>query len=112
MTGRSRVRRVLRALGWPVRMLLIGLVRAYQRLVSPLLPPSCRYHPCCSSYAVTAVDRHGAAKGTALTAWRLVRCNPWSGGGLDPVPPVGRWRPEILPDGTPRHPRVDSPTGS
>lgn len=60
-------------------------LRAYQLLISPLLPTSCKYHPSCSQYAVDAVRQHGLAKGTVLAGWRLLRCNPWSHGGFDPV---------------------------
>ncbi|WP_374928345.1 membrane protein insertion efficiency factor YidD [Kytococcus sedentarius] len=69
-------------LAWP----LLGLVWAYQRLISPVLPPMCRYYPTCSAYAVTALTEHGALRGTWLSAWRVARCNPWSHGGYDPVP--------------------------
>jgi putative membrane protein insertion efficiency factor len=65
---------------------LVGAVRAYQLLLSPLLPPSCRFYPSCSAYAVTALERHGAARGSWLTARRLARCHPFHPGGLDPVP--------------------------
>lgn len=68
--------------------LLRAGVRGYQLFVSPLLPPSCKFAPTCSCYAVTALDRHGALKGLALSAWRILRCNPWTQGGFDPVPPV------------------------
>lgn len=74
-----------------VRVLLL-LLWLYQNLVSPMRPPTCRYYPSCSSYAVGALRRHGAAKGTALALARVARCHPWAAGGLDPVPPVGRWR--------------------
>ena len=67
-------------------MPLIGLVRAYQVLISPLLPPSCRYFPSCSAYGVTALQRFGLFRGGYLTAHRLLRCNPWSAGGIDHVP--------------------------
>ncbi len=70
----------------PAAMPLVGLVRVYQRLVSPLLPPSCRFYPSCSAYAVTALERHGAAKGSWLAARRLARCHPFHPGGIDPVP--------------------------
>jgi putative membrane protein insertion efficiency factor len=74
-------------------LLLQGAIRAYQLLISPLLPPSCRFLPTCSEYAVEAIGRHGACRGLALTAWRLARCHPWGGGGHDPVPQAGpRWR--------------------
>jgi len=65
---------------------LVGIVRVYQRLVSPLLPPSCRFYPSCSAYAATALERHGAVKGSWLTARRIARCHPFHPGGLDPVP--------------------------
>lgn len=68
------------------RRLLAGLVRAYQLLFSPWLGNVCRYYPSCSHYALEALNRHGALGGTAWAAWRVLRCNPWSLGGVDPVP--------------------------
>ena len=68
------------------RHLLAGLVRGYQLVISPLLPPSCRFMPSCSQYALEAIVRHGAVKGTWLAARRLVRCHPFHPGGFDPVP--------------------------
>ncbi|MDQ0788049.1 putative membrane protein insertion efficiency factor [Streptomyces sp. B3I7] len=65
---------------------LLALIKVYQWTISPLLGPVCKYYPSCSHYGYTAVDRHGALKGTALTAWRILRCNPWSLGGVDHVP--------------------------
>lgn len=67
-------------------LLFRGLVRAYQLLLSPVLPPSCRFLPTCSDYAAEAIERHGAIRGLALALWRLLRCNPWGGSGYDPVP--------------------------
>lgn len=64
----------------------VGLIRAYQRLVSPLFPPSCRYYPSCSAYAIEALERHGLAKGSALAVRRILRCHPFNPGGYDPVP--------------------------
>ncbi|HVO03729.1 MAG TPA: membrane protein insertion efficiency factor YidD [Candidatus Cybelea sp.] len=61
-------------------------VRAYQWFISPLLPPSCRFEPSCSAYAVEALQRHGLLGGLWLTARRLARCHPWGGSGYDPVP--------------------------
>lgn len=66
--------------------LLTGLIRGYQVLVSPLLPPACRYTPTCSEYAVGALERHGALRGSYLAARRLLRCHPFRAGGHDPVP--------------------------
>jgi putative membrane protein insertion efficiency factor len=70
------------------RTLLAAVFRAYKRLLSPLLPPACRFHPSCSEYAAHAVEVHGVLRGGALAAGRLLRCNPWSAGGFDPVPPA------------------------
>ncbi|HZI97299.1 MAG TPA: membrane protein insertion efficiency factor YidD [Actinomycetales bacterium] len=67
---------------------LVLVIRAYQLLVSPLLGPVCRFYPSCSSYAVIALRRHGAVRGTWLTVRRLLRCHPWNSGGVDHVPPV------------------------
>lgn len=67
--------------------LAIALIHLYQRLLSPLLPPSCRYRPTCSEYAVEALERHGLVKGLGLTLRRLGRCHPFTAqGGYDPVP--------------------------
>ncbi|NEB79728.1 membrane protein insertion efficiency factor YidD [Streptomyces sp. SID14478] len=71
---------------------LLALIKIYQWTISPLLGPVCKYYPSCSHYGFTAIDRHGAIKGTALTAWRILRCNPWSPGGVDHVPPRKRPR--------------------
>lgn len=62
------------------------LIRLYQRFVSPLFPPVCRFTPSCSAYALEAYRRHGLMTGTVLTVHRLMRCGPWCGGGYDPVP--------------------------
>lgn len=69
-----------------MKRLLIGLVRLYQYLISPLLGPRCRFHPSCSHYAIEAVQRHGALRGSWLAARRLGRCHPLHPGGYDPVP--------------------------
>lgn len=68
------------------RRVLAGLIRGYQIALSPLLPPSCRFYPSCSQYALEAVNRHGALKGGWLAARRLARCHPFNPGGYDPVP--------------------------
>jgi len=65
---------------------LIGVIRVYQRLVSPLLPAdTCKFHPSCSAYAVDALRAHGLVRGSVLAGWRLLRCHPWSDGGVDRV---------------------------
>ncbi|MBI5695122.1 MAG: membrane protein insertion efficiency factor YidD [Nitrospirae bacterium] len=66
---------------WP----LLLLIRAYKLLISPLLPPSCRFYPTCSDYAYEAVDRYGLFKGSYLAARRIARCHPYNDGGYDPV---------------------------
>ena len=65
--------------------LLVAPVRMYQRLISPALPRRCKYEPTCSAYAVQALRSHGPLRGTVLAGWRLLRCNPFSHGGYDPV---------------------------
>jgi uncharacterized protein len=71
----------------PARI-LAAPIRFYQRFISPALPPSCRYSPSCSSYAVEALQTHGAVRGSWLAVRRIGRCHPWHAGGYDPVPPV------------------------
>lgn len=71
-----------------MRFVLLALIAAYRRLVSPLLPPACRFYPSCSAYAAEAVRRHGALRGSVLTVKRLARCHPLCEGGVDPVPPT------------------------
>lgn len=68
-----------------LRVVLLAPIVAYQRFVSPALPRRCKYYPTCSAYAVEAIRELGVARGTALAAWRLLRCNPLSDGGYDPV---------------------------
>ncbi|MDO5502101.1 MAG: membrane protein insertion efficiency factor YidD [Actinomycetia bacterium] len=75
---------ISRVLSWP----LLALLWVYQRLISPLTPPTCRYYPTCSSYAVTALRRFGPLKGSWLALRRLGRCHPWAAGGVDYVPEV------------------------
>lgn len=67
------------------KRVLVAPIRFYQRFVSSVLPPRCRYHPSCSAYAVQAVGRCGILKGSVLAGWRLIRCNPWTDGGVDHV---------------------------
>ena len=71
----------------PVASALALLVRAYQALMRPILPPACRFTPSCSAYAIEALSTHGAVRGLWLASWRIVRCNPLCAAGYDPVPP-------------------------
>ncbi|MDO4846945.1 MAG: membrane protein insertion efficiency factor YidD [Clostridiaceae bacterium] len=64
----------------------IKFIKFYQRRISPLFPPKCKYYPTCSQYAVTAIERFGLFKGGLLAVWRILRCNPFSSGGVDLVP--------------------------
>jgi putative membrane protein insertion efficiency factor len=78
------------------RWLMLALVRFYRYWLKPWLGNSCRFEPSCSSYAMQALNRHGAARGAALAGWRILRCSPWCAGGCDPVPELrsvntGRW---------------------
>ncbi|MBQ4585441.1 MAG: membrane protein insertion efficiency factor YidD [Clostridia bacterium] len=61
-------------------------LRVYKKFISPLLPPACRFTPTCSEYAIEAIEKFGVIRGGVLASWRLLRCNPWSKGGYDPVP--------------------------
>ena len=70
---------------------LIAPIRWYQRWISPALPPTCRFYPSCSAYAVRALEIHGPALGLYLAIRRLLRCHPWTPGGIDQVPPKGKW---------------------
>jgi hypothetical protein len=70
-----------------MRRLALGLIRFYQRFISPVLPSSCRFHPTCSHYTYEAIEVHGFVKGTILGIKRIARCHPFNPGGYDPVPP-------------------------
>jgi hypothetical protein len=68
----------------------LGAIALYRRLISPLLPPACRFYPTCSQYAAEAIQKHGLIAGAALSLRRLARCHPWHPGGVDPVPDFHR----------------------
>ncbi|MDD6345058.1 MAG: membrane protein insertion efficiency factor YidD [Oscillospiraceae bacterium] len=69
-----------------MKYIFIALIKLYQRFISPLFPPCCKYYPSCSQYALEAFIKFGFIRGFLLASWRILRCNPWSLGGIDPVP--------------------------
>lgn len=73
------------ALVTALRGLAVAPIRAYQRVISPAMPRRCKYHPSCSAYAVEAIRSYGILRGAVLAVWRILRCNPWSLGGVDRV---------------------------
>ena len=87
-----------------MKQVLIWLLRGYRFAISPLYGQVCRYHPTCSAYALEAVTRHGALRGSWLAARRLARCHPWAAGGYDPVPPRADASPSVPPDAGPPEP--------
>lgn len=80
-----------------IKAALMGLVRFYQKFISPLKPPTCRFTPTCSAYALTALERFGALRGSWLAIRRLARCHPFCEGGFDPVPELPQDRRPSLP---------------
>jgi len=72
-----------------MKVVLLALLRFYRLAISPSLGQQCRFYPSCSAYAVEAVAAHGVLRGARMAVWRLLRCNPWSKGGIDTVPPPG-----------------------
>ena len=80
-----------------LRSFVLLPVRAYRRLLSPAMPNRCKYHPSCSAYAVEAVRSYGVIRGSVLAGWRLLRCNPWSHGGYDPVERQRLFQPHHVP---------------
>ena len=93
-TAPSAARILRRAAAAP----LVGLIVLYQRVLSPMTPATCRYYPSCSTYALVAIRTHGPVKGTWLAVRRLLRCHPWSSGGVDHVPGTGRTYRDPLPE--------------
>lgn len=88
--------------------ILIGAVRGYQLLVSSWTPPACRFAPSCSAYAIEAVERHGALRGSWLAVRRIARCHPWGGHGYDPVPPGSEGGSGAVPPAEPAGRRVEA----
>ena len=77
-----------------MKRLFLAPIRLYQRVVSPFIPARCKYHPSCSHYAVDAIRTYGVARGVVLAGWRILRCNPWSHGGFDPVDEQRLFKPK------------------
>ena len=69
-----------------MKKIVIGMIKIYQKVISPLTPPSCRFYPTCSHYGIEAVEKHGALKGSWLAVRRISKCHPFHEGGFDPVP--------------------------
>jgi uncharacterized protein len=82
-----------------IQVLLLTFIQLYRRLISPLLPPTCRFQPTCSAYAMDAIREHGAISGGWLALKRIFRCHPWGGSGFDPVPSTCRCdrHPDVNP---------------
>ena len=91
------IRRLLWIAGAPVRWGMLALIRLYQLTLSGWLGGQCRFYPSCSQYAREAIKAHGACRGSALAAWRILRCGPFTGGGFDPVRPR-RSEPAVYED--------------
>lgn len=89
VSGHDDAPEIRRARGWSATIAL-GLVRAYQVMLSPLVGGGCRFTPSCSVYAIEAIERHGAGRGSWLAMTRVARCHPWGGAGFDPVPSLDR----------------------
>jgi putative membrane protein insertion efficiency factor len=68
-----------------MRKIFIFIIRFYQKLISPLFPPSCRFYPTCSEYSIQAFSKYGVVKGATKSIWRILRCNPFNKGGYDPL---------------------------
>jgi uncharacterized protein len=92
--------------------LLIAPIRAYQRWISPAIAPRCRYYPTCSAYAIEAVRELGPARGTILAGWRLLRCNPFSHGGVDELSDRRLFRDTPTRSERRRRPALPAPAGS
>jgi uncharacterized protein len=80
-----------------VKAIFLAPIRLYQRVLSPVMPARCKYHPSCSEYAVQAIRMHGVMRGLVLAGWRILRCNPLSNGGIDPVENQRLFKPKARP---------------
>jgi putative membrane protein insertion efficiency factor len=84
-----------------LRRVVIAPIHVYRHAISPALPARCKYEPSCSRYAAQAIERYGILRGLVLAGWRLLRCNPWSHGGYDPVEDQRLFAPRPTPSPTP-----------
>lgn len=98
-TARLHARDLVRTIPVIPRNLVLGFLTAYRKVISPMYGDVCAYYPSCSAYAVGAVQQHGAVKGAALSAWRILRCNPWTSGGVDDVRPHDHFRYDLTAHG-------------
>ncbi|KJL48159.1 putative membrane protein insertion efficiency factor [Microbacterium hydrocarbonoxydans] len=98
-TARMQPEDLLRSIPLIPRNLVLGFLTAYRKVISPLYGDVCAYYPSCSAYAVGAVQQHGAVRGALLSAWRILRCNPWTRGGVDDVHPHEHFRYDLTARG-------------
>ena len=98
-TARFRASDLVRGIALLPRNLALAFLTLYRAVISPLYGDVCRYYPSCSAYAVGAVQQNGAVWGAVLSVWRILRCNPWSAGGVDDVTPHAHFRYELTPRG-------------
>jgi len=98
-TGHLESRDLVRSIPLVPRNLVLGFLAGYRKVISPMYGDVCAYYPSCSAYAVGAVQQHGALRGTLLSAWRILRCNPWSHGGVDDVRPHEHFRYDLTAHG-------------
>ncbi|WP_223623424.1 membrane protein insertion efficiency factor YidD [Microbacterium sp. EST19A] len=98
-SARMESRDLLRSIPLIPRNLVLGFLTAYRKTISPLYGDVCAYYPSCSAYAVGAVQQHGAVRGTLSSVWRILRCNPWTRGGVDDVHPHEHFRYDLTAHG-------------
>lgn len=98
-TGHLHADDLVRSIPLIPRNLVLGFLAGYRRVISPLYGDVCAYYPSCSAYAVGAVQQHGAVKGAFLSTWRILRCNPWTRGGVDDVRPHHHFRYDLTARG-------------
>lgn len=97
--GRLTAHDIVRSIPLIPRNVVLAFLTVYRAVISPLYGEVCAYYPSCSAYAVGAVQQHGALRGALLAGWRILRCNPWSRGGVDDVRPHAHFRHDLTPRG-------------